>query len=117
MGVETEDSNMATNHLTAERLQTLAELYRQSQESDLMDRALEKLLRHEAEQSQAQLSQLRADLAEFEQRYDLSSAEFYQRFQGGQMGDDMDYIEWASLVQMAHNLEKRLQLLQADELA
>ena len=100
---------MATNHLTAERLQALAELYRQSQESDLMDRALEKLLHHEAGQSQAQLSQLRADLAEFEGRYGLSSAEFYQRFQVGQMGDDMDYIEWASLVQMADNLEKRLQ--------
>jgi hypothetical protein len=108
---------MATNHLTAERLQALAELYRQSQESDLMDRALEKLLHHEAERSQAQLSQLRTDLAEFEQQYDLSSAEFYQRFQVGQMGDDMDYVEWASLVQMVHNLEKRLQLLQAGESA
>jgi len=108
---------MATNHLTAERLRTLAELYRQSQESDLMDRALEKLLHHEAERSQAQLSQLRADLTEFEQRYNLSSAEFYQRFQVGQMGDDIDFMEWVSLVQMAHNLEKRLQLLQADELA
>ncbi len=108
---------MATQHLTTERLQALAELYRHSQESDLMDRALEKLLHHEAEQSQAQLSQLRADLAEFEQRYNLSSAEFYQNFQRGQMGDDMDFIEWASLVQMADNLERRLQLLMADDLA
>jgi hypothetical protein len=31
------------------------------------------------------------------------------------MGDDMDFMEWASLVQMTDNLEKRLQLLQADE--
>jgi hypothetical protein len=43
-----------------------------------MDRTLEKLLRHEAEQCQAQLSQLQADLAEFEQKYHLSSSEFYQ---------------------------------------
>jgi predicted transcriptional regulator len=106
---------MATNHLTAERLQALAELYRQSQETGLMDRALEKLLHHEAERSQVQLSQLQADLAEFERRYDLSSGEFYQRFRAGQMGDDMDYVEWASLVQMVHNLEKRLELLQAGE--
>ena len=106
---------MATNHLTAERLQALAELYQQSQESDLMDRALEKLLRHEAKRSQGQLNQLGIDLAEFEQQYGLSSGEFYQRFQAGQLGDDMDYVEWASLVQMVDNLEKRLQLLQADE--
>lgn len=106
---------MATNLLTAERLRALAELYQQGQESDLIDRTLEKLLRHEAERCQAQLSQLQADLAEFEQRYNLSSAEFYQRFQAGQTGDEMDYVEWASLVQMADNLEKRLQLLRASE--
>jgi hypothetical protein len=106
---------MVTDRLTANRLQALAELYRQGQESDLMDRTLEKLLRHEAEQSQAQLRQLQADLAELEQRYGLSSEQFYQRYQAGQMGDEMDYVEWASLVQMAHNLENRLELLVASE--
>jgi hypothetical protein len=79
-----------------------------------MDRTLEKLLRHEAEQSQAQLSQLKADLAEFEQTYHLSSPEFYRQFQAGQFGDDMDYVEWASLVQMAENLEKRLRLVRGE---
>jgi hypothetical protein len=108
---------MSTNLQTAERLQALAELYRQGQESDLMDRTLEKLLRHEAEQCQAQLQQIQADLAEFERLYNLSSAEFYQRFQAGQTDDRMDYVEWASLVQMAKNLEKRLHLLLAGEMA
>jgi hypothetical protein len=97
--------------LTAERLHALAELYEQGQVSDLMDRTLEKLLRHEAEACQALLSQLQADLGEFEQKYHLSSTEFYRQFQAGQTGDDMDYVEWASLVKMAENLEKRLRLL------
>jgi hypothetical protein len=97
--------------LTAERLHALAELYQQGQASDLMDRTLEKLLRHEAEQCQAQLRQLQADLAEFEQRYHLSSSEFYRQFQAGQTSDDMDYVERASLIQMTDNLAKRLRLL------
>jgi hypothetical protein len=99
------------NMLTAERLHALAELYQQGQVSDLMERTLEKLLRHEAKQCQAQLSQLQADMAEFEKKYHLSSTTFYQQFQAGQTGDDMDYVEWASLVQMADNLKKRLRLL------
>ena len=102
---------MKANTLTAERFHALAELYQQGQTSDLMDRTLEKLLRHEAEQCQAQLRQLRADLAEFEQRYHLSSSEFYRQFQAGQTSDAMDYVEWASLIQMADNLTKRLRLL------
>jgi hypothetical protein len=57
---------------------------------------------------------LEADLAEFEQQYNLSSTEFYRQFQAGQIGDDMDYVEWASLVQMAENLKKRLHLLSGE---
>jgi hypothetical protein len=102
------------NTSTAERLHALAELYEQGQASDLMDRTLAKLLHHEAQQSQALLSQLEADLAEFEQQYNLSSTEFYRQFQAGQIGDDMDYVEWASLVQMAENLKKRLHLLSGE---
>ena len=102
---------MNANTLTAGRLHALAELYQQGHVSDLMDRTLEKLLHHEAEQCQAQLSQLQDDLAEFEQKYHLSSSEFYRQFQAGHTSDDMDYVEWASLVQMAANLEKRLRLL------
>ena len=105
---------MEAHTLTAKRLHALAELYEQGQASDLMDRTLDKLLSHEAEECQALLSQLQADLAEFEQKYQLSSAEFYRQFQAGQTSDEMDYVEWASLIQMAENLAKRLRLLTGD---
>jgi AraC-like DNA-binding protein len=95
----------------AERLETLAELYRRGEASALMERTLDKLLAHEAEQGREQLDQLLADLARLEEKYGLSSAEFYRRFQAGETDDRMDYIEWASLVQMRDNLQKRLELL------
>ena len=66
---------------------------------------------HEADLCRTQLNQLQADLAEFVQRYGLSSDAFYRRFQTGQTDDRMDYVEWASLVQMTRNLQKRLHLL------
>lgn len=102
---------MKAKTLTAERLHALAELYQQGQVSELMERTLEKLLRQEAEACQAQLRQLQADLVELEQKYQQSSREFYQQFQAGETSDDMDFVEWVSLIQMADNLEKRLRLL------
>ena len=102
---------METSLLTTERLHALAEIYAQGQVSTLTERTLEKLLRHEADACQAQLRQLQADLREFEQKYQRSSAEFYEQFQAGQTSDAMDYVEWASLIQMADNLTKRLRLL------
>jgi hypothetical protein len=105
---------METSLLTTERLHALAELYEQGQVSNLTERTLEKLLRHEADMCQVQLRQLQADLAEFEQKYQRSSTEFYGQFQAGRIGDAMDYVEWASLIQMADNLTKRLRRLRGE---
>ena len=103
--------SVSTNTTVAKRLSQLALLYTKGQASDLMDRTLSKLLAHEAETSRSQLDQLQTDLGEFEGRYDMASAEFYQRYQSGQTDDRMDFVEWASLVQMAGNLEQRLRVL------
>lgn len=53
---------------TAERLAVLARLYEGGQASQLMDRTVDKLLAHEAEQARGQLAVLDADLAAFEQQ-------------------------------------------------
>jgi hypothetical protein len=96
---------------TAQRLATLAQLYQQGQASQLMDRTLDKLLAHEADEARTQLAMLAADLAVFEEQWGMSSAEFASRYEAGQTDDRMDYVEWASLVRMRDNLHKRLQLL------
>jgi hypothetical protein len=95
----------------AQRLRVLAQLYQQGQASELMDRTLDKLLAHEADLCREQLGELQQDLAELETRYGLSSNEFYRRYQAGQTDDRMDYVEWASLVQMRDNLHERLRIL------
>lgn len=107
----------AVANTTAQRLSALAQLYQQGQASQLMDRTLDKLLAHEAEQARLQLETLDADLATFEQQYGMTSAEFLQRYQAGQTDDRMDYVEWASLIRMRQNLLSRLQLLTGENAA
>ncbi len=95
----------------AQRLSRLAMLYERGQASELMERTLNKLMAHEAQQARDQLDELGAELAEIEQRYGMASEEFFRRFQAGQTDDRMDFVEWASLVQMATNLRQKLRLL------
>jgi|SRR4051794_6572556 len=102
---------------TAQRLATLAQLYQQGQASELMDRTLDKLLAHEADEARTQLAVLAADLAVFEQQYGMSSTEFARRYEAGQTDDRMDFVEWASLVRMHANLQQRLQLLTGEHSA
>ncbi len=95
----------------AGRLEYLALLYRQGQASEIMTRTLSKLFDYEIETCRNQLQQLQKDLSDFERQYSMSSEEFYQRFHKGLTHDNMDFTEWASLIQMSGSLEERLALL------
>lgn len=95
----------------AQRLANLAVLYERGQASEIMERTLDKLMAHEAQQARDQLDNLNAELAVIEKQYGMTSEEFFRRFQAGQTDDRMDFVEWASLVQMAANLRQRLHLL------
>ena len=96
------------------RLGKLAELYRQGQASNLMARTLEKLLAYEANISQEQLDELRSDVATFEAHYQMTSAEFFRKYQAGETDDRLDFVEWAAMVQMVENLQRRLELLSGE---
>jgi hypothetical protein len=65
-------------------------------------------------EAHTQLAQLHAGLATFEAQYAMSSELFYQRYRHGQTDDRMDFVEWASLLQMTQNLENRLHFLMND---
>ncbi len=57
--------------------------------------------------NQTRLADLHAELAEFERCYGMTSDEFYRLYQAGQTDDRMDFVEWASLAQMAENLRRK----------
>jgi hypothetical protein len=80
----------------------------------VVDTTISKLI----ERERASLLDLHARLIQqckvFEDTYSLSSSEFSARYVRGELGDDMDFIEWASTIEMLANLEKRLALLSVD---
>ena len=93
------------------RLEKMIRLYESGQVSDFMDRVLDKVFAQEAAKEQALIAQLRNDLDEFEEQYGLDSETFYARFRTGEMGDAMDFMEWASLYDMYTNALGRLSVL------
>ncbi|GEM_PF-343330 len=46
-----------------------------------------------------QLTEYEAKLKQFEAQYGMSSAEFYQKFEAGELGDAMDFFDWSGLVE------------------
>jgi hypothetical protein len=89
----------------------LAEFYEKKQVSSLTAQTLNKAVEYEVSQSQAQLAEIEKVLADYEKQFDLSTAEFFERYQAGQTDDSVESVEWASLAQMAESIRKRLALL------
>lgn len=97
--------------LRSTRLERLIRLYETGQASEFMDRVLDKVFAQEAAEELKLIEQLRSDLNEFEKRYEMDSQTFYLRFRSGELGDAMDYMEWASLFDMYEQARARLALL------
>jgi hypothetical protein len=96
---------------TLGRLRALERLYVQGYADEVVDLTLRKLLEHQIQKDDTQLADLRADLARFEHRYAMSSADFFSRYQTGQMGDDADVFEWNALYKMQARLAEAVEVL------
>lgn len=77
----------------------------------VLDLTITKLLHREYMRMEALKNRLFSQIEEFEQQYHLPSSEFYTRFEQGKMGDEMDFVEWASTLEMLDNVTKRLTIL------
>ncbi len=70
-----------------------------------------KLLLREQMRMQHLTQRLRLELQQFEAAHNICSEEFYARYSRGEMGDAMDFIEWAATVEMLADAERRMMLL------
>jgi len=77
----------------------------------VLQMAIDKLLARETARLSELKKRLAAQLKGFEEHYALNSADFYTRYEKGEMGDSMDFIEWSATVEMLANAEKQMALL------
>ncbi len=93
-------------------LRTLEQLYLAGFHDAVTDAALARIAASQVARDRAALRDLERDLGELEQRYKLSSEEFYRRWQTGDTDDSADFVEWSALYQMAREVRERLALLE-----
>ena len=89
----------------------LLELYLGGYQSQMVDQTVSKLVSLEVGQCRAELQRLATRLTGYEQQYGMNSSEFCQRFRTGELGDDMDFVEWSVFWDMHQATQKRLDSL------
>ena len=89
---------MVTLHFTKENMPTPEEFQWMLKEATARSNPVDELI------------ELWRELYELEQRYGMSSAEFYEKYQKGELGDDGDIMHWAIVYD---SFLRRKQLLEA----
>ncbi len=93
---------------TVGKLQSLIRLYDEGYRSAVVDRAVDKLVALEVEQTRKELQRLRARLQAYEEMHGMQSEVFYRQFRSGELGDDMDFVEWSVFWDMHQAATRRL---------
>lgn len=75
----------------------MTQLYEQGYQDQIVDLTVHKLLEQQVQKEEAQLAELADELAGYEARFGISSANFFARYKAGEMGDDADLFEWQVL--------------------
>jgi len=81
---------------------------------ETMKDAVIRTLRSKIEEINQKLIDTRKNIRYFEKKYGMKTEEFYEKFQAGELGDDMDFFEWKALKEIYDELnEERRVLLEA----
>lgn len=90
----------------------IGKIFEKGLEDDYLSRSIRKVIEYEKEKTLNDIRTLKEDMDKFETRYNISSAEFANKFSKGKLGDEEDYFEWSAIWQMYNRSMERFRLLE-----
>ena len=91
-------------------IRTLEKLVDCGMEDWLIDKTLSKLIQYKTNEMERELQELEYSMKKFESKYNIDSEAFYKKFEGGKLGDEMDFFEWHALCDMHTRIMERLNI-------
>jgi hypothetical protein len=71
---------------------------------DLVEEAVTRTLKSRIEEINQKLNDTSESMKYFEKKYGMKTDEFYKKFVGGVLGDDMDFFEWKASSEIYNEL-------------
>ena len=85
---------------TKASIQNIEKIFEKGLQDDYLSRSIEKIIEYEKEKTSRDIQTLNNEIELFERKYNMSSIEFFGKFEKGELGDKEDYFEWSALFQM-----------------
>jgi len=96
---------------TLDKLERLTTLYRLGYHSKFIDQVLDKIILLEQQRAQQELAKFQTRLQAFEKKYHMSSQQFYQQYEHGELDDSADFMEWSSFYDLNMSTQQHLEWL------
>lgn len=93
------------------QIAALKKIYQNGLEDSYLEKAINKIVTHEISKTRKDIEMLKEDLSELEEKFNMDSSIFFEKWESGLLGDDADFFEWSALYQMFLKAKKRLELL------
>lgn len=73
-----------------------------------------KALKSRIEKINSKIEEIKNNINYFKLKYGMESEEFYRKFETGELGDEMDFFEWKSSIEILNDLKtERSALIEA----
>ncbi|HCX90040.1 MAG: hypothetical protein COW04_01610 [Deltaproteobacteria bacterium CG12_big_fil_rev_8_21_14_0_65_43_10] len=97
---------------TLSKVKNLEKFIQEHGEDSFISKTISKMLNYKIQKYEEEIKRLNKELKKFEQTYEKESSIFFKEFNGGLLGDEMDFVEWSSLYQMRNRLLERKNTLE-----
>jgi hypothetical protein len=78
----------------------------------VLESTINKILQREIDKLQSNLNELNSQIKKFEQQYHMDTGRFESLFNAGSLGDNIDFIDWASTIKMKEKVTNYISMLQ-----
>lgn len=105
------EAAMQLQENTLTKIKRFEHLFQYGHRSVLIDSALSKLTEMELSELKRNLDDLDMRIVQLERQYAMSSREFSERFDSGELGDAADFVEWSAYADMRIQLIRKIDIL------
>jgi hypothetical protein len=92
----------------------LEQIFEKNLSDEYLQKAISKIISYEIAKTTEELEDLRTELKVYEDRFKMSSDDFFNKFSAGELGDSADFFEWSALYQMYLRSSERLNILKSE---
>jgi hypothetical protein len=100
-------------NVTLDKLKRIERLIQDYPAADgVLELTIDKILQREINKLNLHISNFVVQIKQWEDLYKMDSQTFLEKFESGIIGDQLDFIEWASTLEMKSKSEKYISTLQ-----